>query len=98
MRSKEALKTVLLNLELARRLNVPVRYARNKNWYSHDARYGKLHFKYGRLIPIIDGLEVLGYVQQKTGIFNQDKGFGRQSRMWGTDRLWRLFDKHELLD
>ena len=98
MRSKEALKTVLLNLELARRLNVPVRYSRNKNWYSHDARYGKLHFKYGRLIPIIDGLEALGYVQQKTGIFNQDKGFGRQTRMWGTDRLWRLFDKHELLD
>jgi hypothetical protein len=38
------------------------------------------------------------YVQQKTGIFNQDKGFGRQTRMWGTDGLWRLFDKHELLD
>jgi hypothetical protein len=98
MRSKEALKTVLLNLEMARRLNVPVRYARNKNSYSHDARYGKLHFKYGRLIPIIDGLEALGYVQQKTGIFNQDKGFGRQSRMWGTDGLWRLFHKHGLID
>jgi hypothetical protein len=96
-RSKESLKTVLLNLELARRLNVPVRYSRNKNWYSHDARYGKLHFKYDRLIPIIDELELLGYVQQKTGIFNQDKGFGRQTRMWGTEQLWRLFDKHELL-
>jgi hypothetical protein len=98
MRFKEALKTVLLNLELARRLSVPVRYSRNKNWYSHDTRYGKLHLKYGRLIPIIDGLEVLGYVQQKTGIFNQDKGFGRQTRMWGTDQLWRLLDKHGLID
>lgn len=97
-RFREALKSVLLNLELARRLNVPVRYSRNKNWYSHDARYGKLHFKYSRLIPIIDGLEALGYVQQKTGIFNQDKCFGRQTRMWGTDRLWHLFEKHELLD
>ena len=90
MRSKEALKTVLLNLELARRLNVPVRYARNKNWYSHDARYGKLHFKYDRLIPIIDGLEALGYVQQKTGIFNQDKGFGRQTPDVGNGRTLAL--------
>ena len=32
----------------------PVQYSRSPNSYGHSRRYGKLHFKYNRVIPIID--------------------------------------------
>jgi hypothetical protein len=71
---------------------MPVKYSRDRNFYVRDdARYKKLFFKYDRIIPIIDTLEALGYIKQLNGIFIFDKGFGRQTRMWGTDKLWSAF-------
>ena len=91
-RSKEALKLVLINLYHARLLDMPVKYSRDRNFYVRDdARYKKLFFKYDRLIPIIDALETLGYINKIEGRFFHDKGFGRQTRMWGTPKLWSVF-------
>ena len=91
-RSKDALKTVLINLWHGRLLDMPVKYSRDRSFYvCDDARYKKLFFKYDRLIPIIDALEALGYIQQLSGIFIFDKGFGRQTRIWGTPKLWFAF-------
>ncbi len=95
-RQKEALKTILINLFKANQLGKPVRYSRDKSRYTRDRRYGQLHFKYDRLIPIIDVLEQLGYIEQKNGFFIQDGEHGRQTRMWGTDKLWALFSEHRL--
>ena len=95
-RQKEALKSILINLFVARRLDKPVRYSRDRSWYTRDRRYGQLHFKYDRLIPIIDAMEALGYIEQKEGFFIRDGEHGRQTRMWGTDKLWSLFSKHRL--
>jgi hypothetical protein len=90
-RQKTVLKTILLSLYQAREVNKPVRYSRNKNHYTRNRRYGQLFFKFDRIIPIIDALEHLDYVEQKSGFYIQDQEDGRQTRMWGTDNLWRLF-------
>jgi len=91
-RSKDALKLVLINLWHARLLDMPVKYSRDRNFYVRDdARYKNLFFKYDRLIPVIDALETIGYVNKIEGRFFHDKGFGRQTRMWGTPKLWNAF-------
>jgi hypothetical protein len=90
-RTKEALKTIIANLWQGKQMDAPIRYSRNKNKWVRDSRYGKLFFTYNRFIPLIDTLEHLGYIDQKTGIYNRDKDFGRQTRMWGTYKLWHHF-------
>ncbi len=95
-RQKEALKIILINLYQANQLNKPVRYSRDKNYYTCDRRYGQLFFKYDRIIPIIDGLERLGYIEQSTFYFDHKKEEGKQTRMWGTETLWSLFREHRI--
>jgi hypothetical protein len=53
--------------------------------------YGKQFIKYDRLIAVIDALESLGYIEQRNGVWNKDKGIGRTARMWATFKLWRQF-------
>ena len=96
-RQKEALKTTLMNLIRAHQLDKPVRYSRDKNRYTKDRRYGKLHFKYDRLIPITDALESLGYIEQSSFYFDHEKKEGLQTRMWGTDKLWTLCQEYRLI-
>ena len=72
-RQKEALKTIMMNLIKAHKLNKPIRYSRDKNKYTRDRRYGKLFFKYDRLIPIIDTLKDLGYIEQSSFYFDHKK-------------------------
>jgi len=93
-RQKEALKIVLINLYQANQLNRPVRYSRDKNSYTCDRRYGQLFFKYDRIIPIIDSLERLGYIEQSTFYFDHENEKGKQTRMWGTEKLWSIFREH----
>ena len=95
-RTKEAIKTILINLWIGKQMDAPIRYSRNKNNYVSDSRYGKLFFKYSRLIPVIDALEDLGYIHKKTGVYNKEKSFGWQSRMWGTYKLWNDFTTYGL--
>lgn len=96
-RSKETIKTVVLNLWRARRMDMPLRYSRKKAQYTQHRRYGRLHFKYRRLVQVIDALDALGYVQQKHGFFARGKDLGRQTRMWGTEKLWTLFKHHQVI-
>jgi len=90
-RIKDALRTIIANLWQGKQMDAPIRYSRNKNKWVRNSRYGKLFFTYNRFIPLIDTLEHLGYIDQKTGIYNRDKDFGRQTRMWGTYKLWHNF-------
>lgn len=96
-RQKEALKTTLMNLIRAHQLDKPVRYSRDKNRYTKDRRYGKLHFKYDRLIPITNALEKLGYIEQSSFYFDHEKNEGLQTRMWGTAKLWMLCQEYRLI-
>jgi len=96
-RQKEALKTILLNLIHADNLDKPVRFSRDKNRYTRDKRYGLLHYKYDRLIPIINAMEQIGYIEQSS-YYNDpnDESYGLQTRMWGTDQLWETLREYRL--
>ena len=59
-KSRDALKTVLLNLWVSYLMGAPVRYSRRKNNYVRDSRYGQLFMKFDCLIPLIDALVRLG--------------------------------------
>lgn len=88
-RQMEALRTILLNLIHAHHLDKPVRYSRDKNRYTRDRRYGLRHYTYDRLIPMIDALQRLGYIEQSSYYKDPvDDRYGLQTRMWGTGRLW----------
>jgi len=95
-RQKQALKAILINLIHADQVNKPVRYSMNKNDYTSDRRYGKLFFKFDRLKPIIKALEDLGYIEKRPGFYNHETGEGRQTRMWGTAKLWEVCRKYRL--
>ncbi len=90
-RSYDALKAILLALWLAHLMGAPVRYSRRKIDYVRDSRYGKVFFKYDRIIPLVDTLESLGFIKQRLGWSDSRSGIGRQTRMWGTVKLWNRF-------
>lgn len=94
-RHKEALKLVILNLYVGWCLGKPIRYSRNKSNYRHHKRYALLHFKFDRILPLIDALTELGYVQQTIGNYDNKREFGRQSRMWATPKLIMLFQSND---
>ena len=95
-RTRDALKTVLINLWFGWFMGKAVRYSRDRSAYTRGSRYGKLFFKYDRLLPVIDALELLKYIEQKQGVFIFDKEFGYQTRMWSKPELWQHFYTHEL--
>jgi hypothetical protein len=97
-RSKETLKMIVINLWISYQTDTPVRYSRDRNRYLSHKRYGKLHIKYNRLIPVIDTLEDLGYIHQKIGFFDRKKGLGRQTRMSPSERMISLFQNSSLDD
>ncbi len=90
-RSIETLKLLVINLWLSYRNNRSLKYSRNRNDYLHPKRYGKLHIKYKRLIPVVDVLRDLGYLDQKIGFFDRDNKIGRQSRIFPTEKLIGCF-------
>ena len=97
-RVKQALKAVLINLWLSNLLGMPIRYSRDKSAYSHNRRYGKLYFKYHTLLPVIDALFSLGYIEEKKGRSTyEDKKKGYQTRIWPTPALIELFIEYQLI-
>lgn len=97
-RTKEMLKLILLNLWIADRQNMPVKYSRNRNHYTSHKRYGKLFFKYDRTIGIIDALEELGYIQQRIGYLDREHKVGRQTRMYAVQKLKDLFQGYNITE
>jgi hypothetical protein len=95
-RTRDALKTVLINLWFGWFMGKAVRYSRDRSAYSGNARYGRLFFKYDRLLPVIDALESLKYIEQKQGVFIFDKEFGYQTRMWSRPQLRQHFYTNKL--
>ena len=91
-RTKETLKMILLNLWVSYHCDKPLKYSRNPNNYSHSKRYGKLHFKYNRIILIIDMLEEMGLLKQVKGFYDREKDIKRQTRIYATDDLIKIFN------
>jgi len=90
-RTREALKLILLNLWKAQQEDKPLKYSRSPNSYSHSRRYGKLHIKYDKIIPIVDTLEKWGLVHQEKGFYDHEKKLGRLTRFYASNDLIGLF-------
>jgi len=95
-RYREVLKIVIISIWMGYRCGKPVQYSRDRSHYQQSSKYGKLFIKSDRLIPTIDALETLGYIEQKKGFWDRDKHIGRITRMWATEKLAKAFLKHEL--
>jgi len=93
-RSRECLKKVLMNLIHVEFTCGCIRYSRNKNDYSLHRRYGRIWLKYDRLIPIIDGLIELEYVEFLNGCWDKKKKKGLQSKIWASDKLKSKLAEH----
>jgi len=96
-RSKETLKIILINLIVAHDMAVAVRYPRRKSRYTGNSRYARLYFKYNRVIPIIDTLVDMGYVDTWKGYQNWEDQIRRESRMATSSRLIELFHEFNIL-
>ena len=90
-RIKYASKVILFNLYLAYLLGVPVGYSRDKKHYIAAKRYGKIYFKYQRIVPVVDSFKSLGLIKTMRGI-NYSK-YKRTSRMWPSENLIQMFNK-----
>ena len=91
-KAKDALRQIILNLFIGYLGHTVIKYSRNRDKYHYKNRYGKLYFKYKTVILLIDTLECLGYLEQRIGFFNKDKGRGKESRMWPTEKLINFLD------
>lgn len=92
-RNRYALKMVLLNLLIAYKTKVPIYVSRNKNSYNHDARYGLLYFKYGRMMGILDALTESGYIAQFKGYRDPVTKKGKMTRIYPKEALVERFIK-----
>lgn len=93
-RSKDTLKNLALNLWVNHLADYPTMYSRSPNNYSRAKRYGKLFFKYDRVINMMDTLEMLGYIEQRLGYFNHEDGIKRRTRAIPSPRLIDLFNEY----
>ena len=95
-RTKQTLKLIIINLWVAHQQGVALKYSRNRNHYSSHKRYGKLYFKYLRVIRVFDTLEKLGFIDQYLGFFDRAKGVGRQTRATMTPKMIELFEENQV--
>lgn len=89
-RANEMVKKALVNLYIAYRNGIPMRYSRNRNHYTHDKRYGMIYYKFPLVPDVFDAMEANGFIRQIKG-FRKDANFGRQTRAWATEKLLQLF-------
>lgn len=86
---KELLTQVILDLKMAHDTDplLWVRYSRHKEDYSRVSRYQQNDISYDRLIPIVDALNDLGYIEHHIGFQDRNTGISFQSRMRATQKL-----------
>ena len=84
---ERSLRVVLIDLWAANTLSLnPYRaISKNKSDYQKDSRYRQIFLKYDYLIPVINDLCELGYLEEKLGY--RFIGHSRRTRIKATDKL-----------
>ena len=92
------LKAVVLDLYVGYSTDphLYIGYPRGRDQYSKDSRLGQLFFGFRPMIRVVDGLEVLGYLENHKGFQDRSTGRGRQARMRATERLLDLIQNHSV--
>lgn len=97
-RTRLVLETAMLNLLESWIADLPVNYSRNKNTYTERCMTNEGFFTYARVIPVINGLKRLGYIHERGGIRFSDSDYNKETRMWGTPKLWATFEYFSLIN
>ncbi|MGD9733721.1 MAG: hypothetical protein AB7U45_16220 [Desulfamplus sp.] len=88
-KDRSMLLVFLLNLWVGFCVGSPVQISLSKNKYANNGVYGKVFFTYERTIRLLEELERRGYLQRAIGYFTEEDS--RETRIWGTEKLIRLF-------
>jgi hypothetical protein len=73
-----------------------IAYGRASDYYVARSRYNKLHISY-KIVPVIDALEIRGWIEHHGGFYDTEWEVGRLSRMRATKALITLIrDKHAI--
>ena len=64
--------------------------SRNETDYRLETRYRRLYLKHALLLGVLDDLAKLGYIEEKRGFFDKQKGRGFQTRIRATQKLLEL--------
>jgi hypothetical protein len=90
--SKNNLKVVLLDLYVAW-LSDPdllISVSRDNNSFKAGSRYNELSIGKA-VLKVVDHLSSVGLIYIKDGFYNRSTGIGRQSRIWPTHKLIKMF-------
>ena len=91
-RKKQALNNILSNLLIAHYNNQSLAVSRRCEDYSFPTRfYGMNHYTYCIIIPLLNSLKELEYIEEKPGYFNYNTGRGFRTRIWATLKLLELY-------
>jgi len=90
---KRMLLTILINLWVGFCTGSPVMIYRDKNKYTKKKKkaFGRTFYEYDRTVRLMKHLRIRGYLQEKIGYFDRETGRKRVTRIWGTEKLLRLF-------
>ena len=96
--TKQTIEVIILNLYRADLMDQFVRYARGKNHYTRNKKFGPRNLSYAMVIAVTDGMEDLGYIKtvKKGRNFYNDRTRGSQTRMKATKKLIGLFHDHQI--
>lgn len=85
---KKHLRVLLLNLYIASQSHNPwIGVSKNKTDYQQNSRYRKIFLTYDFLVPLIDNLISMGYVEQHLGFHDPKTGIGFSTRIRATPKL-----------
>jgi len=86
---KKHLRVLLIDLYVSSHSLNPWRsISKRKGSYKNEAsRYRKLFLRYDFLIPLVNDLVALGYIDEKKGYYDAVKHAGKQTRMNATEKL-----------
>lgn len=91
---KKHLRILLIDLYVSSRgLNPWRSISKRKGAYKNEvSRYRKIFLRYDCLIPLVDDLVDLGYIEEKIGYYDAAKGIGKQTRIKATANLIQMIE------
>ncbi|MBK6741721.1 MAG: hypothetical protein IPG66_01615 [Hydrogenophilales bacterium] len=94
---KKHLRVLILDLYVASKCPNPWRgISKHKPDYQKKSRYRKIFLTYDYLIPLIDDLTELGYIEQHLGFHPHDGRPGFRTRIRATSKLLELIESPDI--
>jgi hypothetical protein len=96
--AKESFIAFILNSCALPNTSLPIKYYRRHASYTPHTPYTKYHLKCSRLIPMVDPLIEVAFVEHATALLFKAQNVGRKSRISPSENVIRLFPLYDLED